>query len=121
LPIAVVELYQASISVDTVYQYLPRSLQFFCMVVVLLGSAVLYLTLAWTSWGDAVRAFQVGEMMMGTVPVSIWPSRFVMPLSLALAGAVCVWHLTRLLRSQEARDELMAVRGPKEEAAEGQR
>jgi TRAP-type C4-dicarboxylate transport system permease small subunit len=117
LPIAVVELYQESISVDTVYQYLPRTLKFACMVVVFVASAIVYLMLAWTSWGDSVRSFQVKEVVMGTVPIIIWPSRFLMPVSLLLAGAVCLWHLWRLLTSTQAREELMATRGPQLDAA----
>jgi hypothetical protein len=46
------------------------------------------------------------------VPIIIWPSRFLMPVSLLLAGAVCLWHLWRLLTSTQAREELMATRGP---------
>lgn len=116
LPIAVVELYQESISVDTIYQYLPRTLKFVCMVVVFVASAIVYLMLAWTSWGDSVRSFQVKEVVMGTVPIIIWPSRFLMPVSLLFAGAVCLWHLWRLLTSTQGREELMAIRGPQKEA-----
>lgn len=116
LPIAVVELYHQSISVDTVYQYLPRKLKFASMVVVFGASATVYLMLAWTSWGDSVRSFQVGEVVMGTIPIIIWPSRFLMPVSLVLAGAVCLWHLWRLITSTQAREELMAIHGPQEEA-----
>jgi TRAP-type C4-dicarboxylate transport system permease small subunit len=116
LPIAIVELYHQSISVDTVYQFLPRRLKLVCMIVVFLGSAIVYLTLAWTSWGDSVRSFQVNEVVMGTVPIIIWPSRFLMPVSLLLAGAVCLWHLWRLLTSAQAREELMAIHGPLQEA-----
>lgn len=115
LPIAVVELYRSSISVDTMYQFLPRSIKFLCMVLVFVASAVVYLTLAWTSWGDALRSFAVGEVMMGTVSVSVWPSRFLMPVSLFMAGIVCLWHLGRLLFTQQGRDELIAVTEPQVE------
>jgi TRAP-type C4-dicarboxylate transport system permease small subunit len=112
LPIAIVELYRESISVDTVYQYLSHKLKFVSMVVVFAASAIVYLMLAWTSWGDSVRSFQANEVVMGTVPIIIWPSRFLMPVSLLLAGAVCLWHLWRLLTSTQAREELMAIHGP---------
>ncbi len=112
LPIAVVELYHESISVDTIYQFLPRPLQFVCMVVVFSTSAIVYFMLAWTSWGDSWRSFQSGEVVMGTVPIIIWPSRFLMPVSLVLAGSVCLWHLWRLLSSDEGREELIAIHRP---------
>ena len=115
LPIAIVELYRSSIAVDTVYQFLPRSLKFFCMILVFVTSAVVYMTLAWTSWGDALRSFAVGEVIMGNIAVSVWPSRFLMPVSLLLAGIVCLWHLSRLLFSKEGRDELIAVTEPQVE------
>lgn len=120
LPIAALELSKSSIAVDVVYQYLPRPLQFVCMVVVYLTSVIVYLTLAWNSWGDALRAFRVGEVMMGGVSaVSVWPSRFVMPISLLVAGAVCLWHLILLFVSKEARDTLMLLQGPEVEVKEG--
>jgi TRAP-type C4-dicarboxylate transport system permease small subunit len=112
LPIAAVELTHSSIAVDTVYQFLPRSGKFACMVVVFAGSAAVYLLLAWISWGDALRSFAVGEVMFGNVPVSVWPSRFLMPVSLLLAGVVCLWHLGRLLGSPQDRELLMAEHGP---------
>lgn len=115
LPIAVVELYRSSIAVDTLYQFLPRSLKFFSMILVFVTSALVYFTLAWTSWGDALRSFAVGEVVMGVISVSVWPSRFLMPVSLLLAGLVCLWHLYRLLFTQEGRDKLIAVTEPQAE------
>lgn len=118
LPIAVVELYRASIAVDTVYQFLPRPVQFLCMIIVFVTSATVYLTLAWTSWGDALRSFAIGEVIMGNIAVSVWPSRFLMPISLFVAGVVCLWYLYRLLMTKEGRDELIALKEPTVEEAE---
>lgn len=112
LPVAAVELAHQSISVDTVYQFLPRGARFVCMVVVYAASAIVYLMLAWITWGDALRSFSLGEVMFGTVPVIVWPSRFMMPVGLLLAGIVCLWHLSRLIVSPAEREQLMATHGP---------
>jgi TRAP-type C4-dicarboxylate transport system permease small subunit len=112
LPIAAVELAHSSISVDTVYQFLPRRGRIAAMALVFAASAAVYLLLAWISWGDARRSFTFGEVMFGTVPLVVWPSRFLMPLGLSAAGIVCLWHLGCLIGSHTGREQLIAARGP---------
>jgi TRAP-type C4-dicarboxylate transport system permease small subunit len=109
LPIAAVELTRTSISVDVAYQFMPRGMQTACMVLVLAGSAAVYLVLAYTSAGDALRSFRIREVMMGNVLVSVWISRFVLPVSFLLAGAVCVYQLFCFLTDQNERNRLMAI------------
>lgn len=109
LPIAAVEMARGSIGVDVAYQFMPRSMKIFCTAVTLLGSAAVYLVLVWTSWKDAVRSFNIGEMMMGSSLVIVWPSRFAMPISLVLAGLVCVYYLIGLFASADLRERLIAL------------
>jgi TRAP-type C4-dicarboxylate transport system permease small subunit len=119
-PIAALEISRSSISVDVIYQFLPRAMQVISMALVYLASVIVYWSLAWNSWRDALRSFEVGEVMMGGVmSVSIWPSRFVMPVSLLVAGVVCLWHLALLLTSASARAQLIAVLGPQDAEQEG--
>lgn len=108
LPLAAVELVRASIAVDIGYMFMPRFMKIACMVLVLVGSIAVYGVLAWTSWGDAMRSFRIREVMMGTVFVSVWPSRLILPISFALAGLICLWHFWRFLSSKEARDAIIS-------------
>jgi len=115
LPIAMVEILRASISVDVAYQFMPRGMKAFCMFFGILASAAVYLVLAWTSWGDAMRSLTINEVMMGTVMVSVWPSRFVLPFSFLLAGAVCLWYLYQFFTSEEVRTRLIEAKEAEEE------
>lgn len=108
LPIAALELARASIAVDAIFIFMPRWMKLACIFLVLIGSTAVYLGLAWTSWGDALRSLANREVMMGTVFVSVWPGRFVLPVSFLLGGLACFWHLVRFMVSAEARTQLIA-------------
>lgn len=108
LPIAALEFARASIAVDAIFIFMPRWMKLGCIFLVLVGSAVVYLALAWTSWGDALRSLANREVMMGTVFISVWPGRFVLPVSFLLGGGVCLWHLVRFMTSPAARAQLIA-------------
>ena len=42
-----------------------------------------------------MRKFEVGEFIMGTYPIIIWPSRFLVPLGCGLIAAFLVLRLVR--------------------------
>jgi TRAP-type C4-dicarboxylate transport system permease small subunit len=107
LPLALVELTRGAVSVELFFNLFPRPLQVLCIALVLLLCAVTYGGLARITWLDAMRAWSRNEVVMGPVTVIIWPSRFVLPISFALAGLVCLWHLVRLALTRAARDELI--------------
>lgn len=115
LPIAAVELTRSSIAVDVAYQFMPRKMQAACMFIVLVGCIGLYLLLAYTSFGDAMRSYRIGEVMMGNVLVSVWVSRFILPVSFLLAGLVCLLHLWRFITDPKGRQELLGLSDPAEE------
>lgn len=108
LPLAVVELTRCSIAVDFAYQFMPRAIKILCMVLVLVGSAAVYFVLAYSSWGDALRSLRINEQLMGQIYITVWPSRFVLPFSLMLAGLVCVLHLVNFVLDPLARERLLA-------------
>lgn len=108
-PIAFVELTRSSVAVDLFYSMMPRRMKIACMVLVLLGCAAVYGGLGWISYGDALRSFSRSEVVMGPVTVLVWPSRFVLPVSFALGGLVCLWHLYRLATNPAIRDEIIGV------------
>lgn len=119
LPIAAVELARASIQVDAAYQFMPRYMKVFCMALVLGLSAAVYFVLAYTSWGDAMRSYSINEQMMGQVFITVWPSRFVLPISFFLAGSICIFYLYQFFTDKTARDMLMDVHDPEEEEFHG--
>lgn len=115
LPIAMVELTRASIVVDVAYQFMPTPMKAFCICLALVSSALVYFLLGWTSWGDALRSLAIDEKLMGTILVSVWPSRFILPFSFVLAGLVCLWHLYRFATSAAVRDDMINAKEPEED------
>jgi TRAP-type C4-dicarboxylate transport system permease small subunit len=108
-PMAFVELTRQSIAVDLFYQMVPRNLQILAMVFVLLLSALGYGGLGVISWPEAMSSFEKREIAMGSINIYIWPTRFLLPLSLWVAMAVCLSLLYRLLTNEEAREQLIAI------------
>ena len=116
LPIGVVELARESVAVDVFYRLMPRGGRAACTVLALLVSIAIYLGFAWVTWGDALRALEKREVVMGPVDVPIWPSRFVLPVGFALAGLVCLHHLAMLFLDRDARAALLEIHATSEEA-----
>lgn len=109
LPMAFIELTRQSIAVDLFYQMMGGRLQLVVTALVLLISGLGYGGLAYISWPDALQSLAKKEIVMGTVNIYIWPSRFLMPAALAVAAVVCFYHLIRLLTNSSARAELTAI------------
>jgi TRAP-type C4-dicarboxylate transport system permease small subunit len=108
LPLALVELTRSAVSVELFFNMFPRPVQVVCIAFVLMLCVVTYTGLSWITWFDALRSFSRNEVVMGPVTVVVWPSRFILPVSFALAGMVCLWHFARLLFSADARSELVS-------------
>lgn len=119
LPLAVVELTRSSIAVDFAYQFMPRAMKILCMLLVLVGSAAVYFVLAYSSLGDALRSFRINEQLMGQIYITVWPSRFVLPVSFLLAGLVCVVHLIGFVLDPQARDRLLEPQEAESAANDG--
>lgn len=107
LPIAAVELAQASISADVFYNLMSRRMKIGLMALILLLSALVYAGLCRITWIDAMRAFSRGEFSMGGLSMLIWPSRFVLPVSFGLGAVVCLWHLGSMVLSAQKRGKLI--------------
>lgn len=114
-PLAAVELLRQAIVVDVAYQFMPRGMKAFCMLVALIAAAFVYFMLSWTGFGDAMRSLSIREVMMGTVLVSVWPSRFILPIGFISAGVVCLWQIYAFATSREYRDWLIDAKEPEED------
>ncbi|WP_339764472.1 TRAP transporter small permease [uncultured Hoeflea sp.] len=85
LPLAFVEQKHENISVDLVYRSLPDGPRRWILVMGYLVTAAFLGLLAWQTWADAVRAYQLKEMMMGAVYVTIWPAKLALPIGFSAA------------------------------------
>jgi hypothetical protein len=69
---------------------------------VVLASAATYAGFAAVAWPDAMKAYEIKEIAMGS-EVTIWPTRFLLPVGLIVAAAACLLLFVRLLTSADAR------------------
>jgi TRAP-type C4-dicarboxylate transport system permease small subunit len=88
LPLAFVEWKKEHISVDLIYQALPGRLQQWVLVAGYLVTATFLGLLAWQTWVDGMRSYQLNEMTMGAIYVTIWPAKLALPISFAAAVLV---------------------------------
>ena len=109
LPMALIELTRQSIAVDLFYQMMGPRLQVVVTGIVLLVSTIGYCGLAAATFPDALLSLEKREIVMGTINIYIWPSRFIMPAALFMAGLVCFYHFIRLVISPAARTQLTAI------------
>jgi TRAP-type C4-dicarboxylate transport system permease small subunit len=98
LPLAMVELRREHITVDLVVQLLPRRAQGWVYAAGCLVSAGFFAILAWQTYLDALRATRINEVMMGSIYVTIWPSRWALPVGFAMIMAATLLHAWRALR-----------------------
>jgi len=84
LPLAAVERANGHIHVELIYSHLPRlARRLLDLLAYGLGLFFFWL-LADTGWVQAWRKFQVGEFIMGSYSLIIWPSRFLVPIGAGL-------------------------------------
>lgn len=109
LPLASVELARDSIAVDVGYQFMPNLMKLACMVIVFSVTTVVYAVLAYSSWGDALKSFGMREVVMGNALVSIWPGRFVLPVSFGLAALASLYNLYLFATDAEERRAIVST------------
>ncbi|QFS84018.1 Tripartite ATP-independent periplasmic transporter, DctQ component [Roseivivax sp. THAF40] len=86
LPMAFVEMQDEQISVDLLFDRFPDLIQRVLLVVTGCGAAAILSVMAWRTGLDALRAIRVGEVVMGSREVIVWPARMVLPLGFGLAA-----------------------------------
>lgn len=111
LPLAMIERSNGHIVVELVTQHFPRRAQEWLIGLVALASAVYFAAFAWQTWGDALKQYRIGEVALGTVEVTIWPTRFYLPIGCGLIALVLLYKALRLFagdRSVIARNDATA-------------
>ncbi|KIZ46846.1 MULTISPECIES: TRAP transporter small permease [Rhodopseudomonas] len=96
LPLAMIERSNGHIVVELVTQHLPRRGQDVLIGFVALASAVYFGAFAWQTWSDALKKFAVGEQALGSVAITVWPTRFYLPIGCGMIALVLVHKALRL-------------------------
>lgn len=102
LPLAMIERGNGHIVVELVSQHLPRRIHEILIGVVALVSALYFGAFAWQTWGDALAKYAVGEQALGTVAITVWPTRFYLPVGCGLITLVLVYKAFRLFAGDES-------------------
>tara|TARA_R110002020_G_scaffold27202_3_gene87798 strand:+ start:176 stop:643 length:468 start_codon:yes stop_codon:yes gene_type:complete len=93
LPLAFVEMKHEPITVDLVYRMLPERVRRWVLVAGYLVTAIFFGFLFWQTGSDALRSFEMNEMMMGAVFLTIWPAKMALPIGFAAAFLVILGNM----------------------------
>lgn len=102
LPLAWVEARSQPIVVDLFYTMAPAAGRRAMDMLGTVLTIAFYGVLAWLSWGSAMAAWRIGEIVEGTWKVVIWPAKFLLPLGLAIAAIVLVLRLVDLMLGRDS-------------------
>lgn len=97
LPLAYVELKHEHISSDIVVGLMPPRWRRAMYVFGALISCLFFAVLAWQTWLDALNSYEIREVIMGSVYVEIWPSKFSLPIGFAAIFLVLVFHILKAI------------------------
>lgn len=95
LPLAAVERGNGHISVELLTQAFSPAWSRRMELIASLVSCAFFGVLGGITLGTAWDKFLVGEYVMGTLQLQIWPSRFFVPLGFLLIATVCLAKATR--------------------------
>ncbi|WP_281978902.1 TRAP transporter small permease [Pseudorhizobium flavum] len=98
LPMALVEYDDEQISVDLLFNHFPGWLKRVSLMITFVATAGMLSIMTWRTGLDAVSAFNVGEVVMGSREIIVWPARCMLPLGFGLAAVAAVMRAVMLLR-----------------------
>lgn len=102
LPLALIEKMNGHISVELISQHLPRRAQEIQIGVVALLSAAYFAAFTWQTWGDALKKFAVKEVSLGSIAITVWPTRFYVPIGCGLIALMLVFKAIQLFRGDSS-------------------
>jgi TRAP-type C4-dicarboxylate transport system permease small subunit len=102
LPLAMVELRHEHINVDLFVQMLPKRGRSYVYAFGCVVSLVFFGILAYQTCLDAIHATRINEIMMGSIYVTVWPSRWFLP-----AGFILIWLAVAIHAIRALRDPLV--------------
>lgn len=104
LPLAWVERERAMISVEVLDAVMSPAVRRVSDVATALLATVIYVAIAWVTWGDALANWRTGSFVdvLGR-EIPVWPTYFLPPAGFLLAGAVTLLRAVRTVRGPSAR------------------
>jgi TRAP-type C4-dicarboxylate transport system permease small subunit len=102
LPFALVERLNANIVVELLSQHLPKRMAELLIALVCILTALYFSAFTWAAWGNAVKQYEFGEVIMGNSDVTVWPTRFYLPIGGALVVLMLLYKSWRLLIGDES-------------------
>jgi TRAP-type C4-dicarboxylate transport system permease small subunit len=100
LPLALVEFRNEHIHVDMFYQMMSSPFKKIIYIFSSLISALYFSILSYQTFIDAIGAFEIRETVMANFNMYIWPSRWVLPLSLGLIALATLLHAYKAITNQ---------------------
>lgn len=97
LPLAYVELRHEHINADLVVRLMPHGLQRWVYVFRCLVSLAFFGALTWQTLLDAINSYAINEVIMGSIYVEVWPSKFSLPVGFGAIFLVIVVHMLRAI------------------------
>ena len=98
LPLALVEKLNAHIVVELVTQRFSPRAQELLIAVVALASSAYFGAFAWRTGQDAIQKYHVGEVILGTSAITVWPTRFYLPIGCGLITLLLIYKAVRLFQ-----------------------
>jgi TRAP-type C4-dicarboxylate transport system permease small subunit len=80
LPLALVERRHEHITVDLLVERLPLVLRRILMVIGYVVCAIFFALLTYQTAKDAWAAYEIGEILMSSIYITVWPAKFLLPI-----------------------------------------
>lgn len=93
LPLAYVELKHEHISADLFVRLMPVKVQRVIYIFGSLISLAFFTGLAFQTLQDAINAWRIDEVIMGSIYVSVWPAKFSLPFGFLAIALVLLLHI----------------------------
>ena len=83
------------INVDLLVRLFPKRLRRVTDTLGYVVSTVFFAMLTYQTWIDAVEAWQIDEILMTSILITIWPAKFSLPIGFAAVTLACLVHAIR--------------------------
>ena len=97
LPLASVELKHEHIYADLLVQTFSARWRRFTYLFGGLITLVFLSLLLIQTWKDAIKSFEINEVVMGSVYVSVWPAKFSLPIGFFAMILVVIMHMVHAI------------------------
>lgn len=92
LPLAFVEMKHEHITVELLVQTFPAWLRRVTEVIGYAVSTAFFAMLSYQTWLDAIESYRIGEILMTSMLITIWPAKFSLPIGFTAIMLVMALH-----------------------------